>query len=529
MEKPQRLKEETERLVSNSEQGNATHALKTVETATDGEAAGAEAPNVAPTQIIRDSAVERERKKLADQEFLVAYKKHELFLRVRFGIIILLVLGCFVVSIPKFFDSIDTEKRVIAHVAPAVSAALLGEKDAAYYQTSQLPIPGGTDGRSGLIENRKRILDQTIAQLEGSGRPAIFSRLGAQQLMMRANQREIGLKYGDYLIDKYPNLPGNYLFRAEVDLGRGDINHALSEYDQFFALIKNSTQRERSAWQPSIANAIWGCIDFGRVNKAKEYFQTYKDLNSREWDYKWNLQDIRKAILIAEFDQLDVTNLKKTNFWNPTLERYSLNLMNEALNIQTSLFSPSDWETAKDYLRAGNLKGAIAEVNHDKNVEPTNYEAQYRYTAGAAEVALALNRPNDAIEAIEQYSKEDSLSSQLSLLLAAALERTQKPRRTIAVADLALAGFVSDRSVGVYDYYHYTNYRLPLMLIKARALFDLGKVEPALKLCNQITELSPDWIAPNLLKLEIMTKQNDRQEQSKLISLISSQLKKVAP
>ena len=250
MEKPPRLKEESEKLVSNNEQEASSTAMQTIKETSDPQLApsqpdslstdtqdvAAPAQIAAQVQVIRDSTAEREVKKLADQAFLEAYKKHELHLRIRFGIVVILILGAFAVSIPKFFAYIDTEKRTVAHVVPALSTALLGEKDAAYYQASQLPVPETENNDSDLVKNREKILDKAITELENGGRTAIFSRLGTEQYMLKANQREIGLKYGDYLIGKYPNLPSNYLFRAEVDLGNGDISHAISEYDQFFAL-----------------------------------------------------------------------------------------------------------------------------------------------------------------------------------------------------------------------------------------------------------------------------------------------------
>ena len=346
---------------------------------------------------------------------------------------------------------------------------------------------------------------------------------------MSKNQREVGLKYGDYLIDKYPNLPSNYLFRAEIDLDRTDINRAISEYDQFFALIKNSPKREKDAWQNSISNAIWGCIDYGRIDKAKEYLQTYERLWTDDWDYTSNLQDIQQSILIAEFDQLDVSDLKKTNFWSPALEQYSSSLMKEAVNAPTSPYGPSAWESTKILLRAGDFKKATSQVDHLRTGIFGSSFVNYRYAVGASELALAQNRPQDAIDVINKYTNENSMSLQLKYLLATALERTQKSQQAIELVDGALGDVTQSGAPGIYAYYHYTNYRLPLMIIKARALIDSGKFESALKLCNEITELSPDWIAPKLLKLEIAAKQNNLQEQTKLTSTISSQLKKVAP
>jgi hypothetical protein len=144
MEKPPRLKDESEKLVSADEQHNTANALQIVGNATNAEdSVGEDVPASSgpdgkplaapPVQIIRDSAAERDAKKLADQEFLSAYKKHELFLRIRFCSIVLLLVGVFAVGVPKFFDYIDSETRVINFVVPAAAAAFMGEKDAACF------------------------------------------------------------------------------------------------------------------------------------------------------------------------------------------------------------------------------------------------------------------------------------------------------------------------------------------------------------------------------------------------------------
>jgi hypothetical protein len=545
MDKPPRLKEESEKLVSNNEQGSTSNALQTVGGAADAQPAAAQladaqadeaqprdakASVAAPVQILRDSAAEREAKKLADQEFLAAYKKHELFLRIRFGVIVILLLGTFAVSVPKFFAYIDSEKRVIVHLNPAVSAALLGEKDAAYYQTSQLPIPEDQNNGSDLVKSRKKILDKTIAELEGGGRTAIFSRLGAEQLLMRANQRETGFKYGDYLINKYPNLPSNYLVRAEVDLDRGDLPHAIAEYDQFFALIKNATLTDKEAWQDSIQNAIWGCIDYGRVDKAKEYFETYKNLGVHKWQHKWDTEAIRQSILLAEYDLLDIAGLKKTSFWNSALEKHASNLMNQVKLGSQNSFSPLSGygtEQVGIYTRARDFKSAYGVVKRAESIRYMGYRFKYRYAVVAADFALAMDRPKDAIAAIDEYEKEFDLSSELYFLLAQAHARMHETHQAIKAADAGLVGAVGTQSPGVYSPYRYTNYRLSLLLIKARALFDSGKLESALQICNQVMETSPDMIAPKLLKLEIMQNQGNQQEVSKLRAIISSQLEKV--
>ena len=68
MEKPPRLKEESEKLVSSDEPDNVSGALQTIGTAADGavsdaQPANAQASVAAPVQVIRDSAAEREAKK----------------------------------------------------------------------------------------------------------------------------------------------------------------------------------------------------------------------------------------------------------------------------------------------------------------------------------------------------------------------------------------------------------------------------------------------------------------------------------
>ena len=81
MEKPPKLKVETEVVVGES---NAQAALIPLET----EQAIAE-------KLPRNLPAEREAKKLADQEFMAAYEKRERFLRLRFAIMGGIFLGVF--------------------------------------------------------------------------------------------------------------------------------------------------------------------------------------------------------------------------------------------------------------------------------------------------------------------------------------------------------------------------------------------------------------------------------------------------
>jgi hypothetical protein len=540
MEKPPRLKDESEKLVSADEQHNSANALQIVGNATNAQdsvgtdvppSSGTDVPAssgpdaqplvAAPVQIIRDSAAEREAKKLADQKFLAAYKKHELFLRTRFCTIVLLLVGVFAVSVPKFFDYIDSETRVINSIVPAAAAAFIGEKDAAYFKISEFPLPKQQDRASVLVDIRKKILDRSISDLERTGRTAIFSRLGAEQLLMDAGRRASGLKYGDYLISKYPNLPSNYGFRALVDFERGDFVHAISEFDQFFALIKDASREEAKSWENPIKRAIWSCIEYVRIDKAKEFLLTYKQSGAETWE----IADLQASMLLAQYDQLDVANLQKTSFWNPALANFSSKLLYQARQTASALpsfFQESESKLIEIDTRAKDFKEADERLSVLERFDFS--KLRYRYVVASAQVALARDKPKDVIQNLDKFAKQYNMSPELDLLLATALQRTHETQRAVEAADDGLA-----ESPYYLGWMHVGGLRQPLLMIKARALMDDGKFVQALQICNQVLEASPDMIAPQLLKLQISQKQNKQPEITRLSAIISSQLKRLAP
>ena len=294
--------------------------------------------------------------------------------------------------------------------------------------------------------------------------------------------------------------------------------------------MKNASMAEKETWQDSIGNAVWACIDYGRVDKAREYLQTYKGLGGDGWNHQYVTDSLERSILLADFDRLDVNALKRTSFWNPALEKYTTKLMNQ-IKANESPLSPTANSTEQMgiYTRTEDLKTAQNLLDMVKPFRFMGTRFKYGFAYSTAALALAKNRPKDAIVALEEFEKEFRLSAEMNFLLAKAYLGTGETQKAIKAADAGLADFEDVQSPGAYDLYHENNYRPALLNMKARILVNSGKLEPALQICNQLMEASPDWIAPKLLKLEIMRKLNNQQEVSKLITIISSQLEKIAP
>jgi tetratricopeptide (TPR) repeat protein len=511
MEKPLKLKDETQAFIAEDETGSTSRDLQV---GTGGLAAAL------PVQVIRDSAAEREAKKVADHEFLSAYKKHELYLRIRFGVITALAFILFAVGVPKFFACIDQVTGVTTHISPALAAALLGEKDSAYYKTSEFPLPLAADKVTGGVETRKKILDQSIKDIESNGQTAIFSRLGAEQLLFKGGARAAGLAYGNFLIDKYPTLPSNYCFRAAVDFGTGNFSDAISEYLKFAELLKSSPSNVKQAWTPEIARAYWACLDAGRVDEAKNFLKLFASYGG---DASL-AAELKPALPLALFDELDVPDLQRTKFWNAKLASYADRLMHQAYDDTSVLpdyLFDTDLAWFEVHIRANRIADATRIVRYFKRYGVFRYQ-----TATAAKTALATGHPEQAVQVIKDSESQSAATPETDYLLSTALAKMNANDEAIRVADHGLA-LDTRNNLSSFNINH--KYYLPLLVAKARALSNNSQFDSALAICNRVLEANPNMVAARLLKLDVFQKQHNNQAASDISSEISAHLKKLAP
>ena len=174
-----------------------------------------------------------------------------------------------------------------------------GERDAASDQIGVFPFSKNPELASKQLKSRIAILDASIKNLEGRNRSATFSRMAAEQILLRSGQRENGLKYGDYLINKYPTVPSNFGFRGWVDFGQVDFAHSIAEYDQFLSAVEKLPLNERAHWISQLYNPIWACIDAGRFDDALKFLEALKDLGGNNFTSKISSVKLRSLNLMS--------------------------------------------------------------------------------------------------------------------------------------------------------------------------------------------------------------------------------------
>jgi tetratricopeptide (TPR) repeat protein len=530
MEKPPRLKVDTELVVGDGDIESGTNSGSNTESNTDrnfGATAGTASIAPPPTVVggenaatssppkqsrsPRDLQAQRDAKKRDEQEFLAAYKKRELFVRVRFAVVAILLIGGFFLASQSVFAPDRKAAMVGFHFAPAILSAFAGERDAAYFQISTFPFDGDESKRTALLNSREAILGKAIADLENSGRTAIFTRLGTEQMLVTQGQRERGLKYGDYLIKKYPDLPSNYCWRARMDFDNSDYAKSIAEFHQFAALVKNGSPQSQKAWRNEFGTAVWSCIDAGRYSEATNFLNTAKKYGGNPG----RLQELQSAILLGHYDHLDISELQKTDLWNADLDHFSKSLLTAASHQTENMSFYDDEKDSISFdvaLRSQNFSQMQPVL---ENLRPYKW-LRYQYVVDTAEMDLAKGNPKQALATIrEKVRGQSELSSaELSYLEATSLIRLRRLEEALTVIDKGLEFYKLPGAVTGRFY-------LPFFTLKAQALSGLGRQEQALEVCQQVIAGNPEMIAPRLLKMQILQSQGNQPQASKVHDEIS--------
>jgi len=524
MEKPPKLKVDVELVVNDgSTDGNVANDADTANRPNPGDqtvAPGSAAlPSTSSTSgtsgAAKDPLAERAAKKQQEQEFLAAYKKRELFIRVRFAVIAVLIVGIFSIGLDSFFRDGRNKEAGSYRLSIVILSSLIGERDLSNFLISYFPLNANDKNVSATLDNRAKIAESSIADLEKDGRTAIFSRLGAEQMLLHYGRRPEGLKYGDYLIAKYPDLPSNYCWRANVDFDRGDFAKAIESYDKFVAVLEKAPVQTQKSWREQISKAIWASIDSGRFDDARRFLASYKQFGGSEE----NCRRFQVQFLIAQYDQLDINNLKKTDLWNAALANHANHLLTEA-DKQVEQVAAYDFD--KDAFSADI---ALRRQDADKMaliLEPmmTQSWMRYQYNVSKAELQLSQNNPQAALTTASAIAGRGS-SAELDLLLATALQRLHVPERAVYFADKGLEWY-RQPSVTTGKFY------LPLLTMKARALADCGKQDQALQLCDRVIAENPHMLGTRLLKMQILQTQHKSAEAAIEHQNISTELKALA-
>ncbi len=447
-------------------------------------------------------------KRMAEQAFLKNYKARQIRIRAAFVLFAVIVFLALSAGLSQLFKKNESGRSALSGMTPVLMAACLGERDLAYYEVSNFEVlkTNNTDAAH-LVNQRTKILDRSISELEKTGRLAIFSRLGTEAMLMEHGDRALGLKYGDYLIDKYPELASNYCWRANVDVNNADFAHGIQEYEQFAKILERSPETVGRSWATQLNKAVWCCIDAGQSAEAFRFADLYEKLYFNKEDIK----GLKSQILLSSCEALAIPQLRKTDFWNQDLANRIQHRLARAKAIARSISMygfESDFDSDTDIDTSGLLFDiSLLEDHSYARHRITEYPSSSNYKDTLeAKLALSDNHPVAAFAACSK-GNSDYPTLELAVLEASALQKLPRPQQAIEAVDT------------VFKYYHHLDgytmrHYLPLLQIKAQALFDSGSYEKALAQCERILSANSHLIEPRLLKIRCLQKLNRSAEEA---------------
>ncbi len=509
MDKPHRLKSDIELTVdddqdsgpSSEESGANANAHAIIS-----DPAGAKSPIPKPSQS-NDLLSRMAAKRMAEQAFLKDYEARQIRIRTAFVLFAVIVFLSLSAGLFQLFKKNESGRSALSGMTPVLMAACLGERDLAYYAVSNFEVLNTNADAAHLVNQRTKILDRSISELEKTGRPAIFTRLGTEAMLMEHGDRALGLKYGAHLIDKYPELASNYCWRANVDVNNADFAHGIQEYEQFAKILERSPETVGRSWATQLNKAVWCCIDAGQTAEAFRF----ADLYGKLYFDKEDIKGLKSQILLSSCEALAIPQLRKTNFWNQDLANRIQHRLARAKAIARSIRmygSASDFDSDTDIDTSALLFDiSLLEDHSYARHRITEYPSSSHYKDTLeAKLALSDNHPVAAFAACSK-GNSDYPTLELAVLEASALQKLPRPQQAIEAVDT------------VFKYYHHLDeytmrHYLPLLQIKAEALFDSGSYEKALAQCERILSGNSHLIEPRLLKIRCLQKLNRPAEEA---------------
>lgn len=482
----------------------------------------AEPPNAVSARDIR-VAVLAERK-AKEQAFLAEYKQKQLRTRIKF-------IACAAVFLSLFWSSMyfvcsksAKASAALTQFQPVAVFACLGERDMAYFTMSGFSqARGEPEASPKLVEQRTKILEHSIKEQEANGRSAIFTRLGAEQMLIQHGDRDTALKFGDPLIAKYPDLPSNYFWRAKIDFDHLDFANAVKDYKKTAEIISRSPEQVGQSFYTEYVKAIWACINTGQFDEANRFL----DLASKYGLNEYDRDGLRSQILISKSDALAVSDLKDTDFWTKNIASYDKTLLTEARQIAQRM----------DYTKALFESGTISDIQKfdltfSTAVKLNNWqEAKTRAAEGwsksyrarmEATIALAEGKPELALQLIDKYRDLDYYyEKKIEMIAAEALLKSGQPLQAIQSADRALEMYITPAGLSTGKYY------LPFRIIKAKALYKAGRYDQAIAESNKILAVNPHLIAPQIVKIDALDKLKNFQSANEVRKALQSELSQV--
>jgi hypothetical protein len=447
-----------------------------------------------------------------EQEFLAGYKKKQAQTRLRFVVCAAIVLALYATALISVFNNNEKASTALARFQIVPVFACLGERDTAYYGITAFS-DAKTKETPGLIEQRTKILDTAIDKMEENGRPAIFTRLGTESMLMRFGDRASGLKYGDALIARYPDLPSNYLWRAKTDLDNFDFASSIAEYKQAAKLLEHLPKSQARSWQSEFDGALWAAIDSGQIKDAKKFFPMYKENGGSTYDR----QGLESRLLITSCENIAAPELRKTSFWNEKLNTAYKNRVEKALLVASQMdFREKKFDESPEFYQSQLLKQAMPLTNDEVRIKKW---AGFYYSWDEffnARSALQLNKPKEALTFLDGY-KSDYDMGEAKFLEASALQKLHRSQEAIRIVDHLLQSHKQSEII-------WRNHYLPLLTVKANALCDTAQYNEALALSDKILVQNPNAIEPLLIKLRCYKGLNDTSAAAQTSKAISNEL-----
>lgn len=463
-------------------------------------------------------------RKAREQAFLSEYKRKLVRTRIKFvayAAIFIAIFGTLV----YFVCSKNAKAAAALTQFQAIPVfAELGERDMAYYTMSNFTHDTtSTVVEPKLLEERVRILNRSIAEQERAGQPAIFTRLGAEQMLVRQGKRDQAFKFGDPLIAKYPDLPSNWFWRAKIDFDHLDFANAVKDYDVTADMVERMPSNVGESFHEEYIKAVWAAINAGQFEEAKRFSL----LSGKYGLDTYDTQALQSQILLSESSALATSKLKKTDLWNEELDRYNQRLLNEAKKLASSM----DFTR---YYRSTNIVTDISK--HDLLFETTLHSGQFiqaediiadtysqsHRSRRQAALLLAQNQPQKALDELTPWRKRTTYRGKnLEILAAEAQVKLHRPAEALEIVNDMLLTYHSPDGVSTGKLY------LPFRIIKAQALFDSGKYQEAIEECDAITAINPNLIEPRLIKTDALRKLGQTDLAKKEHEATSAQLTKI--
>lgn len=466
-------------------------------------------------------------KKAKEQEFLKAYKKKQLQTRIKFAACAALVLAFYFSCVNFIFNDNVKAASALRKFQIVPLFACLGERDTAHYMMTEFSDERTKD-TPGLIEQRTRILGNSIAELEKNGKPAIFTRLGVEQMLMKYGDRAEGFKFGDALITRYPDLPSNYFWRAKTDFERMDYVNSVLEYKQAAEKLESLPAGVKQDWRDQLSKATWAAIFSGQTGEAERFLELFK----KHGGGNYSAQGLRSEILLTSCTDIAAPSLKTTHFWNDKLAVEYQKRIDKALSIARKMNYKDLLIDAMPEIYEYELQEQAITLDADKTrvdkyIQSNYDEHSIRSRTLKALAALNRNAPQEAaaLKTQKRY-KYGYLRREQEFVEVSVLEQTNKPNEAIRLIDkfLNLKSNDDDDESDSRMQIISNRSNQQLLSVKARALCDIGQYQKAISLCDMLLTRNSHMIEPRLIKIRCFQALKDAEAEKQESEKISSQL-----